>query len=189
MAARLVDELAELLLGMAIFVDQPLIGLRLLDRVEVLALDILDQRDFERFVVAELADDRRDFVQPRPLRRAPAPLAGDDLEAVAVRADDDRLDDAARLDRGGELVQRLFVEDGGAAGRDAARCSATGIIWIAAARRLRRRDRRFLGDLAEQRGEAAAEAGRALRGGTDRRSCRLRLRLGRRSISSRASAI
>ena len=68
MGAGLVDELAELLLGMAIFVDQALIGLRLLDRVEVLALDILDQRDLERLVVAELADDRREF-------RAAAPAA------------------------------------------------------------------------------------------------------------------
>ena len=81
MAARFVDEPAELLLGVAVVVDQALIGLCFLDRVEVLALDILDQRDLERLLVAEIADDGGDFVQPRPLRRAPAPFAGDDLEA------------------------------------------------------------------------------------------------------------
>src|SRR5437764_7206462 len=111
MAARLVDEPAELLLGMGIIVDEALIGLRLLDRIEVLSLDILDQGDFERLLVAEFAHDRRDFVQPRPLRGAPAPLARDDLEAVAVRADDDRLDDAPRLDRGGKLDEALLLED------------------------------------------------------------------------------
>src|SRR5436853_633346 len=108
MAARLVDEPAKLLLGMGIIDNEPLIGLRLLDCVEVLALDILDQRDFERLLVAEFADDRGNFMEPSALRRAPAPLAGDDLEAVAVRTDDDRLDQAARLDRGGELEQALL---------------------------------------------------------------------------------
>ena len=53
MAARLVDEPAELLLGVAIILDQPPIGLRLLDRVEVLALDVLDQRDLERLLVVK----------------------------------------------------------------------------------------------------------------------------------------
>src|SRR5205085_1107517 len=109
--AGLADELAQILLGVAILVDQALIGLRLLDRVEVLPLDILDQSDFERLVVAELADDRRDFVQPRPLRRPPPSFAGDDLEAMAMRADDDRLDHAPRLDGGGEFGQCLLRED------------------------------------------------------------------------------
>src|SRR4051812_46013000 len=111
MAARLVDELAKLLLGVGIIVDEPFIGLGLLDRVEVLALDILDQRDLERLLVAEFAHDGGDFVEPGALRRAPAPLAGDDLEAMTVRTDDDRLDDAARLDGSGELDQAFLLED------------------------------------------------------------------------------
>src|SRR6185503_18578992 len=111
MATRFVDELAELLLGMAEVGDQPTIGLRFLDRVQILALDVLDQRDFERLLVAEFADDGGDFVQPGALRRPPASLAGDNLETVAMGTDDDRLDDAAGLDRGGELGQRLFLED------------------------------------------------------------------------------
>src|SRR3977135_3629791 len=105
MAARFVDEPPKLFLGMGIIVDEALIGMRLFDRIEVLALDILKEGDFERFLVAEFANDGRDFVQARPLRRAPAPLAGDDLEAMAVRADDDRLDGR------GELDQCLFLED------------------------------------------------------------------------------
>jgi hypothetical protein len=41
---------------MAIFAGQPLIRLRLFDRVEILALDILDQRDLERLGIVEVAD-------------------------------------------------------------------------------------------------------------------------------------
>jgi hypothetical protein len=48
MASRLGDQFAELVLGMAMAVDQLLVALGLLDRVEVLALDILDQSDFGR---------------------------------------------------------------------------------------------------------------------------------------------
>ena len=44
MTARLVDDLAKRLLGVVELVGQPLIGLRLLDGVEILPLDILDQR-------------------------------------------------------------------------------------------------------------------------------------------------
>jgi hypothetical protein len=110
-AARFGDDPPKRLLGVAIFLDQPLVGLRLLDRVEVLALDILDQRNLKRLRVGKIAHDRRDLMQLRLLRRAPASLARDDLEAVAVRPHHNRLDDAARLDRGGELVERLLAEN------------------------------------------------------------------------------
>ena len=48
MAARLVDDLADVVLGVAVPLDQLPIALRLLDRVEILALDILDQRELGR---------------------------------------------------------------------------------------------------------------------------------------------
>jgi len=187
MGAGFVDELAQFLLGMAIDVDQPLIGLRLLDRVQILALDILDQRHLERLVVAELADDGRDFVQPRPLRRPPAPLASDDLEAVAVRADDDRLDDAARLDGLGEFDQRLFLENPAGLARmrldagDRNQLNGAPPSFRAAS------DGRFLLDLAKERGEAAAETGRAFARRITHAAAFVGL--GIRPISSRASAI
>ncbi len=111
MAARFVDDLAERVLGMPVIVDQPFISLRLLDGVEIAPLDILDQRDFQRLLVAEFTHDRRNLVQPRLLRRTPTPFAGHDLEAVAMRPDDDRLDDAARRDRFGQLSQPVLGED------------------------------------------------------------------------------
>ena len=58
------------------------VAARLLDRVEVLALHVLDDRDLERLVVGDLDRHDRHVVQAGALRRAPAPLAGDDLEVV-----------------------------------------------------------------------------------------------------------
>ena len=53
------------------------------------------------------------FVEAGLLGGAPAALAGDQLVAAVVeRADEQRLDDAAGLDRGGERVERLRVELG-----------------------------------------------------------------------------
>jgi hypothetical protein len=185
MAPGFVDDLAEFVLGVAVILDEPAIGLRFLDRVQVLALDILDQRDLERLFLAEVADDRRQLVQPRLLRRPPAPLAGDDLEAVAVRPHDDRLDDAPRLDRFGELGERVLVEDPprlagmrlDAGDRDHPHVAAPA----GAAHR------RLLRHVAEQRGEAAAEPRGALAGRfVAHAASALR---GSRAISSRASAI
>jgi hypothetical protein len=184
-----VDEPAEFLLGVAIIVDQPLIALRFLDRVEVAPLDILDQGYFERLGIVKLADDRRDLVETGLLRRPPAPLAGDDLEPSLVGPNDDRLDDAARPDRVGELGQRFLVEDAARLGEIGLDARYRDHLHAAALRRAAGGvDRRLVRDLAEQRGEAAAEAGWAPAGG------RLVAHaasagIGSRPISSRASAI
>ena len=185
------NEPAELLLGVAVIVDQPLISLRLLNCVEVLALDILDQRDFQRLLVAEIADDGGDFVQPRPLGRAPAALAGDDLEAVAMRTDDDRLDDAARPDRGGELDQRLFLEDPprlagmrlDAGDRDHLHAAGAAAFDAGAA------DRRFDRDLAKEGRKPPPEARRAFPAGDRIAHAASFVRAGNLAISSRAKAI
>ncbi len=111
MATRLVDELRKIVLRMAMALDQLAIAFGLFDRVEILALDVLDQRDLGRGGIVDLADDRRDRVKPCPLRGAPAALSGDDLEpSVAMRPKQDRLQDTALGNRIGELVDRLFLE-------------------------------------------------------------------------------
>ncbi len=61
---------------MAEFLQQALIALGLLDRREIGALQVLDQGDFERVAVAEVAEDGGDFMQLRLLRRAPTPQVG-----------------------------------------------------------------------------------------------------------------
>src|SRR5258708_24701237 len=113
MAAALADRLGERFLGVREFLHQPAIAFRLLERGEVLALDVFDESDFEGGAVVELLDDDRDLVELRQLRGAPAPLAGDDLIAVrgtADRAYEQRLKDAFRADRVGQGAQRVVVE-------------------------------------------------------------------------------
>ena len=56
-----------------------------------------------------LADDDWHAEQAGLPGRAPAALAGDDLKSIADLADDDRLDDAVRLDRPREIRQALIV--------------------------------------------------------------------------------
>ena len=98
-------------LRVAELVDQPTIADGLLDRVQVGALDILDDRDFERFALVQFAHDRRDIVEAQALRRTPAPFARDDfVTAVGDRADQDRLQHAARRDRFAQFLQRCLVE-------------------------------------------------------------------------------
>src|SRR3546814_1799263 len=86
------------------------IGLRLLDRIEVFALDILDQRDFQRFRLVEIPDDGGDAVKLRALRRPPPAFSRDDLEPAAMGTDDDRLDHSALADAVGQFLQRALVE-------------------------------------------------------------------------------
>ena len=111
--AAAADAPRQLLLGEAEVLDQGGAGARLLDRVEVLADHVLDQRHLQPLGQLGVADDRRHLLQAGLLRGAPAALAGDQLvAAVGQGADEQRLDDAAALDRGGEAGQRLGVEAG-----------------------------------------------------------------------------
>ena len=84
MAAALADRLGDARLGAAEFPHQPAIGLGLFERRQILALQIFDERDLQRLDIGELADDDRHLVQPDALRRAPAALAGDQLECAAA---------------------------------------------------------------------------------------------------------
>ncbi len=107
MAARV---LAEALgrgacVGHAEFVDQAARALGFLEAVEVLALDVLDERQLRtRRRRRRLAHDDGHLVQPRASRGAPAALAGDQIAVVAVVADALGWM-TRRLDRGGELLE------------------------------------------------------------------------------------
>ena len=57
------------------FFDQPLQCACLFNRVQILALDVLDQRESETRFVRDLANNGRDLSQARLLGSAPAPLA------------------------------------------------------------------------------------------------------------------
>ena len=141
-------------------VEQALIALGLLDRVEVLALEVLDEGGGERVGVAERADEARHLGEAGRLGGAPAALAGDDLEAGGIggmRAHQDGLEDAAGADRFRELGLGRLVH---AAAR-LERVRARGRRSAAPGRRRRAGGRGDgIGGVAHQGGEAAAEAGR-----------------------------
>ena len=82
MAAALADDFRDVVLAAFELVGQRVIALRLFHRIEVFALHVFDDRDFQRVAVADVDRHDRHFMQPGDLRGAPAPLAGDDLEAV-----------------------------------------------------------------------------------------------------------
>src|SRR5262245_27769882 len=95
MASRLVDELCYPVLRVAVLLDQLVQTLRFFNSVEVLALDVLDQRDFSSRRIVDLTDQSRDRVKSRPLRGPPATLASDDLETVSTWPKQNGLEDAA----------------------------------------------------------------------------------------------
>ncbi len=99
-----------LVLGEMKLLDQPVIGVSLLDRVEVLALDVFHERPLEHLVVADGPDHDRDLRKPGPTGGPQAALSGDELEAGVGFADDQRLEDSLLADRGGELLQLILGE-------------------------------------------------------------------------------
>ena len=84
-ASALADDLGDLFLAVVKLLHQRAIAFRLFQRIEIGALHVLDDRKLQRFRIGRLDDDDRHLVQAGALRRAPAPLAGDDLEAVGAR--------------------------------------------------------------------------------------------------------
>src|SRR5262249_12323165 len=84
--------------------------LRGFDGIEILALDVLDERNFHQAIVGNIADDDRDHSDARELRGAPTPLAGDKLIPLADFSDYQRLDDAVGTDRLREFLEAFFLE-------------------------------------------------------------------------------
>ena len=110
--AALADLLRDVLLPQVELPREPREGPRLLDRIEVFALEILDERELEHVLIGRFAQDHRHLRQPDPLRRAPAAFAGDQLIAIVPPPHDERLDDAVLGDGIDELLQLLVVENG-----------------------------------------------------------------------------
>ena len=79
--------------------------LRFFERRQVLALDVLDQRELDNLAVVDIADDDRQLAEADLNSRLVSALAGDDLKAVAARAHDQWLDDPLFGDRSHQLGQ------------------------------------------------------------------------------------
>ncbi|KSV69244.1 hypothetical protein N182_32735 [Sinorhizobium sp. GL2] len=111
MASALADDLAEIVLRIAVLGDQLLVAKRFVERIEIRALDVFDDSDFKRRAIVNVANDNRDFGEPGQLCGTPAALAGDDLVAIdADGASNDRLDNTMLTDRIGEILEFGFVE-------------------------------------------------------------------------------
>ncbi|MCY1180005.1 hypothetical protein D9M73_204320 [compost metagenome] len=99
-----------MLLGQLELLLQALQGYGLFDRVEVFALDVLDQRHGYGGLIGHIANHGRDLVQAGLLAGTPTTFAGDDLVAIiADRANHDRLHHALVLDRLRQFFQRLRI--------------------------------------------------------------------------------
>ena len=142
--ARAADAAADLLAGEAELLDEQRAGARLLDRVEVLAGHVLDQRDLERLRVVVRADERRDRLEARrAARRASgARRRSARRSPPGDRAHQDGLQHAA-------LAQRLGQRDAApprrtacAAGAGSGAMSSTGSVAQLGGRRSRALGRR-----------------------------------------------
>ena len=88
------DARRDLVLAEAELVDQLAVRFRGLERIEILALEVLDEGELELVAVGELADDRGDAFETGRLRSPEPALPGDELVAVDRLGDEDRLEDA-----------------------------------------------------------------------------------------------
>ena len=85
------DTSGDIFLTQGEFFHQPLIRLRFLDRVQVLSLDILNQRDFHGFLIREFPYDHRNFFQSGCFGGSPPSFTGNNLVTVILFLNDERL--------------------------------------------------------------------------------------------------
>ena len=104
------DPRRDFVLAEAELVDELSVGFRRLERIEILALQVLDQRELELVAIGELAHDCRDAFEAGGLRGPEPALAGDELVAVDRLGHEDRLDDAVLADARGQGRQAVGVE-------------------------------------------------------------------------------
>src|SRR5579883_1717404 len=113
MAATLSYHARQVFLGMGELLHQPPIGLGFFERGQILSLNVLDKGNLKRLAVGEVPDNDRNLMELGLLRRAPAPLASDDLirrRITRKTADEDRLEDALRLDGAHQGRHLLGIE-------------------------------------------------------------------------------
>ncbi len=103
--------LGHLVLRQREVLDELLIRRRLLEWVQVLAVQVLHHRGFQASHVVGGADERGDGGKVGPFGRPPPSLPRDQLVvAVLTNPHDDRLDDPHLRNRRGECRQGLLVE-------------------------------------------------------------------------------
>jgi hypothetical protein len=109
--AVLADALGQVLLREAVLVEQSLVRLRFLDWIQVLALQVLDERQCEGLARGGVAHHHRNLLEPGTLGSPPAPLTRNDRVATSIALPDQkRLQKTIPPDRLDELHERRFVE-------------------------------------------------------------------------------
>jgi len=91
------ESFGELLLGEVVRFHHEYVGARGLDRIQVGALQILDERELET-VPHLLADDRRNGRLPGEARGKDSPMSGDELVPVSIGRYHNRLQNAVAGD-------------------------------------------------------------------------------------------
>ena len=108
---RTTDAPGQLLVRGPELVEQLLVGSALLERVELLAVQVLQERVAQHRVVGGVAHDRGDRPGAGYLRGAPAALAHDQLVGLRTElAHDDRLQQPDLGDAVHQLAERRLVE-------------------------------------------------------------------------------
>ena len=87
-------------------------GFGFFDGVEVFALEIFDEGEFEDFLIGSFANDEGGFGEARALGGTPASFSGNEFEEIAAFAGDEGLDDAVFFDGENEFVEMFVAEDG-----------------------------------------------------------------------------
>jgi len=109
--ARLAHALRHIILRHAVHVLQGAVAFGLFDGVQVLALQVFDQRHLHGALLVGREDAHRHLLEPGHTAGAPAALARDDLIKAAVkRPHRDRLDEPVGTDGLGEQLQRLGIK-------------------------------------------------------------------------------
>ena len=108
--AALADSLADLFLSEAEFFREAGVRGGLLDRIEALALEILDEGKLQDFLITGIADDDRGRGQADLKGGAKTSLAGNEFVLSGDKADNQRLDDATLTDRVDKLAEFLLAE-------------------------------------------------------------------------------
>ena len=106
------DRVGGFLVGHLEVIDQAAQRRGLLQRIEVFALDIFDQRHCNGDFIRHVTHDRRDGLDTGDLRGTPASFAGDQFVTIVPgRAHHYRLHHTLRPDRICQLIQLVLVEN------------------------------------------------------------------------------
>jgi hypothetical protein len=98
-------------LGQAELFGKALVSGCRFEGADILALNVLHERDFEHLAVGKLPHDDGHFGQPRLLRRPPPALPAHQLVAVLCSARDEGLKHSMGADGLGEFRQFHGIED------------------------------------------------------------------------------